>query len=210
MSSGVPPPNIPSARGATPSAAAALAVAAAPHLRSQSPRPALDRRVTPVEGVLAAQSDMHNFLGQSHGPLFDAAMKYIDAAGIQRDQMSYIVFALAAAYLVFGSAARLLCNLIGFGYPTYASVKAIRTKDTDDDTVWLIYWTCFAVLYLCDFFSEAILSFFPFYYILKACFLVYLYLPQTQGSVMFYETVVDPLVVFVDKNIDKYYHKKSV
>ncbi|EGT44587.1 hypothetical protein CAEBREN_06323 [Caenorhabditis brenneri] len=152
---------------------------------------------------------MHNFLAQSHGTLFDMAMQYAESVGIQRDQVSYIVFGLAAAYLVFGSAARLLCNLIGFGYPTYASVKAIRTKDTDDDTVWLIYWTCFAVLYLMDFFSEAILSFFPFYYILKAAFLVYLYLPQTQGSVMFYDTVVDPLVVFVDQAIDKYYHKKG-
>ncbi|CAO4375585.1 unnamed protein product [Caenorhabditis nigoni] len=177
--------------------------------QARSPRPALDRRVTPADGIMLAQSDMHNFLAQSHGTIFDMAMQYAESVGIQRDQVSYIVFALAAFYLVFGGAARLLCNLIGFGYPTYASVKAIRTKDTDDDTVWLIYWTCFAVLYLVDFFSEAILSFFPFYYILKACFLVYLYLPQTQGSVMFYETIVDPLVVFLDTNIDKYYHKKN-
>ncbi|CAP20643.1 Protein CBG23909 [Caenorhabditis briggsae] len=134
---------------------------------------------------------MHNFLAQSHGTIFDMAMQYAESVGIQRDQVSYLVFALAAFYLVFGGAA------------------AIRTKDTDDDTVWLIYWTCFAVLYLVDFFSEAILSFFPLYYILKACFLVYLYLPQTQGSVMFYETIVDPLVVFLDTNIDKYYYKKN-
>uniref|UniRef100_A0A1I7UZ19 Receptor expression-enhancing protein n=1 Tax=Caenorhabditis tropicalis TaxID=1561998 RepID=A0A1I7UZ19_9PELO len=180
-----------------------------PRVRPQSPRAAFQRHVKPKDGIVMAQSDMHNFLQQSHGTLFDEAMKYAESVGIQRDQVSYLIFALAAVYLIFGSAARLLCNLIGFGYPTYASVLAIRTKGTDDDTVWLIYWTCFAVLYLVDFFSEFILSFFPFYYILKACFLVYLYLPQTQGSVMFYDNVVDPLVFFVDQKLDEYYYNKK-
>uniref|UniRef100_A0A8R1DTL2 Receptor expression-enhancing protein n=1 Tax=Caenorhabditis japonica TaxID=281687 RepID=A0A8R1DTL2_CAEJA len=169
---------------------------------------ALARHVAPAVGLNAFHADMISFLAKSHGSLFDLVMQQAESVGFKRDQVTYIGFALAAFYLIFGSAARLFCNLIGFGYPMYASVKAIRTKDTDDDTTWLIYWTCFAVLCLIDFFSEGIFSIFPFYYIVKAAFLVYLYLPQTRGSIMFYETVVDPLVVFVDKNIEKLYKKE--
>ncbi|CAI2350586.1 unnamed protein product [Caenorhabditis sp. 36 PRJEB53466] len=170
-----------------------------------SPRQAaLAHQVTPTDGLTSAFIDLHVYLSQSHGFLFDMFMTYVESAGIKRDHVTYIGFCLAGAYLIFGSAARLFCNLIGFGYPMYASVKAIRTKETDDDTVWLIYWTCFAVLCLFDFFAEFICSFFPFYYIFKAIFLVYLYLPQTRGSVMFYEKVVNPLVVFVDENIEQF------
>ncbi|CAI2348643.1 unnamed protein product [Caenorhabditis sp. 36 PRJEB53466] len=186
---------------------ASAALAPAP-VQTITPRQAaMARRVAPAAGLTAAHADMLVFMSQSHGAGFDQLMQYAESVGIKRDQVSYIAFALAAFYLVFGSAARLFCNLIGFGYPMYASVKAIRTKETDDDTVWLIYWTCFAVLCLVDFFSEAIFSFFPFYYIFKAIFLVYLYLPQTGGAAMFYEVVVDPLVVFLDRNIEKFNKK---
>ncbi|CCD71942.1 Receptor expression-enhancing protein [Caenorhabditis elegans] len=203
-----------SARGNTSAqnrAASALGAAASSTSGqpAETPRAALKRHVAPTEGLAVAQNDIHNFLFESHGQIFDMAMMYAESAGFKRDHLSYAAFGLIAFFLVFGSVARLLCNLIGFGYPTYASVKAIRSPGGDDDTVWLIYWTCFAVLYLVDFFSEAILSWFPFYYIAKACFLVYLYLPQTQGSVMFYETIVDPLVIFVDKNLDKFYYNRS-
>ena len=60
--------------------------------------------------------------------------------------------------------------------------QALRTEGKDDDTQWLTYWTVFGSFTLIDFFAETVLSWFPFYYLLKAVFLVYLFLPQTMGA----------------------------
>jgi receptor expression-enhancing protein 5/6 len=35
--------------------------------------------------------------------------------------------------------------LIGFVFPMYASIKAIESPGTDDDTMWLTYWLVFAI-----------------------------------------------------------------
>jgi hypothetical protein len=56
--------------------------------------------------------------------------------GAKREYAAYGFIALLALYLVFGRSAELVSNFIGFGYPVFASVKAIRTEDKSDDTLW--------------------------------------------------------------------------
>ncbi|CAD6195888.1 unnamed protein product [Caenorhabditis auriculariae] len=154
---------------------------------------------SPIEGVTAAKTDFVSFLYASHGKTYDEYVaKAEETTGLKRENLSYVLYGLLAFYLIFGSAAKLLCNLIGFGYPAYASVKAIRSVDKKDDTQWLTYWTVFATISLFDFFSQDIYRFFPFIYVFKAVFLVYLYLPQTHGTAVFYTKIVDPLVTRID------------
>nr|CAD2202700.1 unnamed protein product [Meloidogyne enterolobii] len=46
-------------------------------------------------------------------------------------------------YLLFGHWAQLACNITGYLYPAYVSIKAIESHTKEDDTQWLTYWVVF-------------------------------------------------------------------
>ena len=70
-------------------------------------------------------------------PVFDAIYEKSGKA-VKRVYAATGLAVLALAVVFFGFAAGLLCNLIGFVYPAYASFKAIESEGADDDTDILI------------------------------------------------------------------------
>ncbi|CAO4360658.1 Protein CBR-YOP-1 [Caenorhabditis briggsae] len=114
--------------------------------------------------------------------------------GLKRLHIVLGVVGLQAIYLIFGHSAQLVCNVMGFVYPAYMSIKAIESSNKEDDTQWLTYWVVFAILSVVEFFSVQIVAVFPVYWLFKSLFLLYLYLPTFLGATKLYHRFVKPVV----------------
>mmetsp|Transcript_33644 Transcript_33644/g.24667 ORF Transcript_33644/g.24667 Transcript_33644/m.24667 type:complete len:165 (+) Transcript_33644:115-609(+) len=107
--------------------------------------------------------------------------------------IGFVVVLIAFAFLLgFGE---LLLDAVGFIYPAYASIQAIESESKGDDTQWLTYWLVFGFFKIFESFFDFFVSKVQFYFLIKLAFLVYLFLPQTQGAKVVYQAVIKPYVV---------------
>ncbi|XP_019953569.1 receptor expression-enhancing protein 5 [Paralichthys olivaceus] len=114
-------------------------------------------------------------------------------SGVKREYISLGALSFLGLYLLFGYGASLLCNLIGFLYPAYFSIKAIESNVKEDDTQWLTYWVVYGLFSIAEFFSDIFLSWFPFYYAGKCLFLVWCMAPVSwNGSNILYSRLIRP------------------
>ncbi|CAF1624191.1 unnamed protein product [Adineta ricciae] len=122
----------------------------------------------------------------------------------KREHIALGLLALLAIYLAFGWANDFLCNLIGFIYPAYASVLAVESKGTHDDTEWLIYWVVYAVCGIIEYVGHNFFHSLPFYWLGKCLFLIWLMVPgQKGGSYILYQRLIRPVFQKIHSTVEK-------
>jgi len=126
-----------------------------------------------------------------------------EKTGVDRFFMVAGLFGIIALYLIFGHFAELVCNLVGFLYPAYVSIKAIESSTKSDDTQWLTYWVVFGLFNVLEFCSDEIEAYFPIYWLVKCAFMLWLYLPTTMGAHKVYTRFIRPFALRHQDTIDR-------
>lgn len=129
-----------------------------------------------------------------------------DKTKVNREYIAYGFIGFLAFYLAVGFGNDFVCNLIGFAWPAYQSIKAIETSHTNsDDTKWLMYWVCYAFFGLLEFFGDHLLFWVPFYTLTKCIFLCWLMVPgENGGTHLVYYRLIKPFFLKHESKVDKY------
>ena len=131
-----------------------------------------------------------------------AFKKLSEKTGIQEGQLVVGIIVSAFLLVLIGLGTNLIVNMVGIIYPAYASFKAIESKETDDDKLWLTYWVVFAVYNFADRFIDYLFFWVPCYFLIKLCVLVYMFFPKTRGAIRFYDLVGRPIFKAYEARID--------
>jgi receptor expression-enhancing protein 5/6 len=118
----------------------------------------------------------------------------------------YVLIGLAVCIIsvIIGFLDKYITCFVGIAFPTLYSIKALETKEPDDDKQWLTYWVVFGFFSFIDLFSGFLLQYIPFYFIFKILFLVWLFLPNFRGATTIYNRIILKLFIKYKPQIDEF------
>merc|ERR1712000_160003 len=112
---------------------------------------------------------------------------------VQRAHIALGVIGVMFFFVLIGIWDKLMVNILGFVFPAYISIKAIESKDKEDDTQWLTYWVVFGLFTVIEFFTPTLLWVFSWYFVVKFFFVLWLLSPVHNGASIFYAVVLRPI-----------------
>ena len=134
-------------------------------------------------------------------------LKLIEKKTGQNPKIILGILAASLIFVIIGYFEKYITCIVGIVLPTYWSIKAIESNEGDDDKQWLTYWAVYAVFDFLDLFAGFILKIIPFYYILKLIFLIWCFMPNTQGALMVYNHIIKKFFIKYENNLDQLVNK---
>jgi len=131
------------------------------------------------------------------------------ATGIPRLYCAAALLVLVTGLVLQGWGLRLLTTVVAFFYPLYCSLRCLclphsySADPSRGPRLWLVYWLVFGLLSFSERLSDSLLSFLPLYYPLKLAFLLWCFLPQTEGCAVLYDCVLNPLLARHSPTIER-------
>ncbi len=98
----------------------------------------------------------------------------------------------------------IITNLVGTLYPAFWTIKSLEKKSTEEQKKWLTYWVVFGSFIIVDMGSPVIVKFIPFYFVLKILFLMWLFMPVSNGCTIVYYLIVKKIFGYYEDKIDSY------
>ena len=134
-------------------------------------------------------------------------LKLIEKKTGQNPKIILGILAASLIFVIIGFFEKYITCIVGIVLPTYWSIKAIESNEGDDDKQWLTYWAVYAVFDFLDLFAGFILKIIPFYYILKLVFLIWCFMPNTQGALVVYNHIIKKFFIKYENSLDKLVNK---
>ncbi len=134
-------------------------------------------------------------------------LKLIEKKTGQNPKIILGILAASLIFVIIGYLEKYITCIVGIVLPTYWSIKAIESNEGDDDKQWLTYWAVYAVFDFLDLFAGFILKIIPFYYILKLIFLIWCFMPNTQGALIVYNHIIKKFFIKYENNLDQLVNK---
>lgn len=84
-------------------------------------------------------------------------------------------------------------GLIGFVYPAFSSLVAIKNNPDDIPKFWLVYFITTSKLAVLETLLDTTSYLFTLYLLAKLVFVVWCFLPQTRGAEIIHNAVIEPV-----------------
>jgi receptor expression-enhancing protein 5/6 len=109
-------------------------------------------------------------------------------------------------YFLLSALPQLASQLIGVGYPLYATSWALRSVDSDPELLksWLVYWTVYGAFSLIDSLLVPVLLNVAVYWLAKIVFLFYLVCTHPLGTTELLEKGLNPAIDALDRFSSRY------
>jgi len=128
--------------------------------------------------------------------VLDSALTFAsEKVKVKKEFVAVAAIAIPFVLMISMGGTNFIIDLVAYLYPAYASVRAIETEGTDDDTLWLTYWLIFSLFKLFEGVADSLLQYIPLYTVAKCTFLVWCFHPSFKGAQICYDAVIKPHVV---------------